>query len=50
MQLLDEVRLVGPYKMGTAMAFDSIGEVVIILKDLPTRKFLSLLCVCVHVH
>ncbi len=37
-QLLDEVRVVGAHKMGIAMAPDKVVEVVILLKDLPTRE------------
>ena len=40
LQLLDEVRLVGTHKMGINLAADKVGEVVIILRDLPTRELL----------
>ena len=42
LQLLDEVRLVGTHKMEIHLAADKVGEVVIILKDLPTRKLFIL--------
>ncbi len=41
LQLLHEVRVVGVHKMGIAMATDTMAEIVILLKDLPTREFLS---------
>ena len=38
MQLLDEVRVVGPQRMGTSLAGNMVAELVVLLRDLPSGK------------
>lgn len=39
MQLLDEVRVVGPQKMGTSLAGNMVAELVVLLRDFPSGKY-----------
>lgn len=38
-QLLDEVRVVGPQRMGTSLAGNMVAELVVLLRDFPTGKY-----------
>ena len=38
-QMLDEVRPVGPQKMGTSLAGNKTSEVVVLLRDFPNGNF-----------
>lgn len=38
LQLLDEVRAVGPQKMGTSLAGNMVAELVVLLRDIPSGK------------
>ena len=38
LQLLDEVRAVGPQKMGTSLAGNLVAELVVLLRDIPSGK------------
>lgn len=38
LQLLDEVRAVGPQRMGTSLAGNMVAELVVLLRDFPSGK------------
>ena len=38
-QLLDEVRVVGPQRMGTSLAGNMVAELVVLLRDFPSGKY-----------